>query len=110
MAKEQISNLLKLENLGEELRILYVALTRAKEKLILTGVISDYQKAMEGYTGEIRLGHLISYQQREGATTYLDWIVPAMMSYPNRYQIKPVDFGEVVVTAVKKNIRKVWRK
>ena len=104
MAKEQISNLLKLENLGEELRILYVALTRAKEKLILTGVISDYQKAMEGYTGEIRLGHLISYQQREGATTYLDWIVPAMMSYPNRYQIKPVDFGEVVVTAVKKQI------
>lgn len=35
---------IRRENLGEELRVLYVALTRAKEKLVLTGMIKDAQK------------------------------------------------------------------
>ncbi|MDL2248283.1 PD-(D/E)XK nuclease family protein, partial [Tyzzerella sp. OttesenSCG-928-J15] len=34
------------ENYGEELRILYVALTRAKDKLILTGTVGDYEKML----------------------------------------------------------------
>jgi len=38
LRKNVISQKIKLDNLGEELRILYVAMTRAKEKLILTGV------------------------------------------------------------------------
>ncbi len=32
-----------LESLGEELRVLYVALTRAKEKLIITGTLSNLE-------------------------------------------------------------------
>ena len=35
--KKMIQEKTKLENLAEELRVLYVAMTRAKEKLILTG-------------------------------------------------------------------------
>ena len=35
------------ENLSEEMRILYVALTRAKEKIYVTGIIKDYQKNKE---------------------------------------------------------------
>lgn len=38
-----------LESLGEELRILYVALTRAKEKLILTGTVSKLEEKLKGY-------------------------------------------------------------
>lgn len=38
-----------LESLGEELRILYVALTRAKEKLILTGVISKLEDTLKSF-------------------------------------------------------------
>lgn len=33
-----------LDSLGEELRVLYVALTRAKEKLIITGTLPDVKK------------------------------------------------------------------
>ena len=36
IAREEV-----LESMGEELRVLYVALTRAKEKLIVTGTLSD---------------------------------------------------------------------
>ena len=45
-----ISRKMQLDNLGEELRILYVAMTRAKEKLILTGVVEDYEKEMLSYS------------------------------------------------------------
>ncbi|MCM1538660.1 MAG: UvrD-helicase domain-containing protein [bacterium] len=40
----------KKERLGEELRVLYVALTRAKEKLVMTGTVKD----AEAYGEELR--------------------------------------------------------
>ena len=36
-----------VDSMGEELRVLYVALTRAKERCILTGTVSDYEKTLE---------------------------------------------------------------
>jgi len=45
LKQKNIADRMKTEEMGEELRVLYVALTRAKEKLILTGVSEDFQKA-----------------------------------------------------------------
>ena len=42
--REAIADKIRRESLGEELRVLYVAMTRAKEKLILTGYLSDAAK------------------------------------------------------------------
>lgn len=44
LKQKVIADRMKTEEMGEELRVLYVALTRAKEKLILTGVSDDFQK------------------------------------------------------------------
>ena len=44
LPKEAIKLKVKLETLSEEQRILYVALTRAKEKLIITGLNKDIEK------------------------------------------------------------------
>ena len=68
-----------LESLGEELRILYVALTRAKEKLILTGVISKLEDTLKSFEmlkkhGEERL----PYGLRVKGKSYLDWILKAL--------------------------------
>lgn len=68
-----------LESLGEELRILYVALTRAKEKLILTGVISNLETTLKGFEmlkkqSEERL----NYGIRVKGKSYLDWIFAAL--------------------------------
>ena len=38
---------MKMELIAEEMRVLYVALTRAKEKLILIGTVKDATKEME---------------------------------------------------------------
>ena len=43
-AKDALKIVSKDETISEEMRVLYVALTRAKEKLIITGTCKDYQK------------------------------------------------------------------
>jgi len=49
MIKKIIQREETLDTLGEELRVLYVAFTRAKEKLIITGTISNLDKKLSGY-------------------------------------------------------------
>lgn len=94
LIRNEIESRIKRENLGEELRVLYVALTRAKEKIILTGGLSNAQKSFEKYRGNVNANQPISFGQREGAGCYLDWIIPAMLSYPDKYTISTVDATE----------------
>lgn len=46
LKQRMVAERMKTEELGEELRVLYVALTRAKEKLIMTGVSDVFEKAV----------------------------------------------------------------
>ena len=94
LIRNEIESRIKRENLGEELRVLYVALTRAKEKIILTGGLSNAQKSFEKYRGNVNANQPISFGQREKAGCYLDWIIPAMLSYPDKYTVSTVDATE----------------
>ncbi len=76
LLKKAIQQKLSTENLGEELRVLYVAMTRAKEKLILTGSVKNLEKKQ--HTWERTAEH-ISYSRLSGASGYLDWVVPAVL-------------------------------
>jgi ATP-dependent helicase/nuclease subunit A len=60
----------KKESLGEELRLLYVAMTRARDTLILTGTLSEkkFHKQL-GQTAELTTLSLLA------AKNYLDWII-----------------------------------
>ncbi len=75
-AKLAIKEKLNLENLSEELRILYVAMTRAREKLIITGTVSNFEAVQYVYTPE--QGQVPLYVT-SGAKSYLDWILPAVL-------------------------------
>lgn len=69
--------------LSEELRILYVALTRAKEYLFLTGTITKVDEKLSGSVSEPdENGKLPSYLVR-GASSYLDWILMAAVHHPH---------------------------
>ena len=61
------------ESLGEELRVLYVAMTRAEEKLILTGVCKNEEDLMKKFPVQERL----SLEDIRGASSYLAWILMA---------------------------------
>ena len=68
-----------LESLGEELRILYVALTRAKEKLILTGTLSKLEEKLTGFEKvKHQESQRLSYGIRMKGKSYLDWILAAL--------------------------------
>lgn len=76
LAKESLKIKLRTETLSEEMRILYVALTRAREKLYITGVAKDLQKSIKEKEellqiyNEERLNRNLIKKYK----SYLDWI------------------------------------
>lgn len=90
---------LLLENLGEELRVLYVAFTRAKEKLILTGT----DRYLDGKLEKMQTGLLwkeekLPFTSLSGAGSYLDWILLALSrNKPDSIEVRTVDLGEILV-------------
>ena len=61
------------ENQAEELRLLYVAMTRAEEKLIMTGVVKNLASYMEKHP----VNEDIKIEDIRGAKSYLDFIMLA---------------------------------
>lgn len=74
LLKEMIAAHIAGDNIGEELRVLYVALTRAKEQLILTGTLKGVEAALSRYEQEA--GADATFLDRREAGCYLDWILP----------------------------------
>jgi ATP-dependent helicase/nuclease subunit A len=82
--------------------VLYVALTRAKEKLILTGTVKDAEKKISGFTGNVLPGQPISFSQRVKAASYTDWIIPAVLSYPDTYALTILTTDDLVLDAARR--------
>ena len=82
LPKRVLQKALDLEMLGEELRVLYVAFTRAKEKLILLGSAANLEEKM---------GKSLSFRTISTAGTYLDWVLPAVAgSGESPFEVKTV--------------------
>lgn len=75
LLKKVIQKKVQLENLGEELRVLYVAMTRAREKLILTGTIDSVNEIA---------GKDFSFFELMSAKSYMDLVLPAMVNKMGR--------------------------
>ncbi|HHY38829.1 MAG TPA: helicase-exonuclease AddAB subunit AddA [Clostridia bacterium] len=73
---------LKLEDLSEEMRLLYVALTRAREKLIVTGAVKDLWATVNKWRAvadETADDGPLSVAYSAEATSPLDWIGPILL-------------------------------
>lgn len=69
-----------MESMSEELRVLYVALTRPKEKLIIPGMLKDINKKLNSYAEIARATSIpISFSQMMSASSMLDWIIMSLM-------------------------------
>lgn len=82
------------ESLGEELRVLYVAMTRAEEKLILTGVCKNGEDLIKKFPVQERL----SLEDIRGASSYLAWIC---MAYSKSF-FESSKTGEIALSFVSK--------
>ena len=72
LSKQAMKNQIMLETLSEEMRVLYVALTRAKEKLIITGYsTAEKQKEIDELKYKYgELNHILLKKYK----SYLDWM------------------------------------
>jgi len=78
--RKAFASLMVTESIAEELRILYVALTRAKEKLIMTGVTPDITALVKKYEDvATRKEQKLSYSVVHTAKNYLDMITMAFI-------------------------------
>lgn len=79
LTREAVKNVITNESISEEMRILYVALTRAKEKLIITGVSNDFTKQIESIEKQAsiypRKNEKINSILVKKYKSYLDWIL-----------------------------------
>ena len=79
---EAIKRRITSENISEEMRVLYVALTRAKEKLFITGTVKDLDKEVQKWsqfairetTGILPLG-------LKKSPSYLNWIGMSLFAH-----------------------------
>lgn len=82
LLKSAVSQKLIQETISEELRVLYVAMTRAREKLYMIGTVKDAQKAVEGWqavSDELLAGGWYSYSYEAGLKNYFDMVMPAVL-------------------------------
>jgi len=81
-AKVAVSEKIRMETLSEEMRILYVAMTRAREKLIITGSVNNIEKALSKWTelsyGE---GNRIESSSVLKCSSYADWIGASLLKH-----------------------------
>lgn len=78
LSKMAIKNILRTENISEEMRVLYVALTRAKEKLYLVGMVKDFEGFEQNMLKEIERYEKTSQKLNpilvKKYITYIEWI------------------------------------
>ncbi len=114
IAKQVLKKKIKVETLSEEMRILYVAMTRAKEKLIITASIKGLEKNAEKWCQASK------YKNRKipeyaiiNAKNYMDWIAPALARHSSGKIIRDMageyEFKHFIEDKSKWNI-KLWNK
>ena len=77
-----LGRLIKLENAAEEMRIMYVAMTRAKEKLIMTACVENADQMIDKYSMYLDMysdkdSKALPYYVRSSISTYLDALLKA---------------------------------
>ncbi len=82
MRKNVVVQRMKEDTRGEDLRVLYVALTRAKEKLILTGYVNDFDKKLANNVHlTMESATKLPYSVLMGANSYMDMILAALIRH-----------------------------
>ena len=96
LSKEAIKHKMLVETLSEEMRILYVGLTRAKEKLYITATVNDYPKKLEKMEEQIerykKENNKINPILIKKYKRYIDWLILVYLYEKNNVQ-NLIDFN-----------------
>ncbi len=78
----------KNKMLSEELRVLYVALTRAKEKIIITGLSSNLESIINKASAKMGSDALVSSSYLKNVNCYLDILMPCLLRHPSSKELR----------------------
>nr|WP_038811670.1 helicase-exonuclease AddAB subunit AddA [Clostridioides difficile] len=112
IAKEALKSKINIENLSEEMRVLYVAFTRAKEKLIITGSTRNIQDSIKRWSNGVEGLDTISQYEILKGKNFLDWIMPCVLKHRDLSNLLE-EVGLDAVFSVEHNSKwygKLWNK
>ena len=117
IAKEAIKIKSKTEAISEEMRVLYVALTRAREKLIITGVEKDYEKSILDKQKDVEAYSKLEPTMLKKYKSYLSWIELVYLCNKEKmsslinvytYNLKDINHLEPEIEIKNNNIIQEW--
>jgi len=98
--KKMISRETKVDLYGEEIRALYVAFTRAKEKLFITGTVKDADRAMDRWILEGDTRKNGSFSDIMKASEYLDLLMPVLLKNNREFATRVVTSDQIIGESV----------
>lgn len=103
LSRRMIARKLLREQLAEEIRVLYVAMTRAREKLILTGVVETVEKTEKAWEYRQWMERPLTYTQMMKAQSYLDWLGPILTADAQYGKTLGFDFRRITLEQLAQN-------
>ena len=99
----------QLELLAEEMRVLYVGLTRPKEKLYLVGTVKDMSKKAASWAQVLKRPEytLPDYLLARGRS-YIDWVGPALIRHPGAGKLREMAETDAASSSVLASDPSVW--
>lgn len=98
LPREALALEIERANISEEMRVLYVAMTRAKEKLIVAATLSDLEKAVKRLANKLQGGNKLSPYAVRRAKGYYEWLIMAALRHPDGGELRGIaGVGEDVV-------------
>ncbi len=92
LLRSVMADMLKSEIIAEELRVFYVALTRAKEKLILTSYVSDLESRKKAWTDRFNSNDKELFSSDVlSSKSYLDFLMKPLYSHKSAYFLHDFD-------------------
>ncbi len=84
IAREAIIDNIKSVALQDELRLLYVALTRTQDKLLIVSSFKNFENTLEKYKNRLIMhGCKISKGFFSSTTSFTDWLIPSLLLHPD---------------------------
>ncbi len=98
ISREVILDTMNKSSLEEELRLLYVAMTRAQDKLMFVCSINNFDKSLQNYKNLILpTDSLIDYSVFSRTNSYTDWLMISLLLHPNGAVLRETNDGVIPV-------------
>jgi ATP-dependent helicase/nuclease subunit A len=90
MPRNAVNLELLRDDMSEELRVLYVAMTRAREKLILLATLKDAEKTLGNLAMKIIPGRRIQPYVVRSAASIADWLLLCALRHPDGRELRSI--------------------